>query len=90
VLAGLLAWLGFGWVWTHSEQLPMSLQRIVIAPFAPGYGLAVLADQLGMDDRNYMKSSALILVGNTVFWAVVFYGLATVYVRRKERPRVGP
>ena len=87
VLAGLFSSFGFYWAWSHAGLLPGSWEWVMAVPFLPGHGLAVLADQLGMltEDRNYAKSSALMFAGDTIFWAAVFYGLATLYVRRKER-----
>ena len=87
VLAALFSSFGFYWFFSHGGLLPSSVEWVMMVPFAPGIGLAALADQLGMltEDRNYAKSSALMFVGDTIFWTAVFYGLATIYVRRRER-----
>ena len=63
------------------------VEWLVMAPFAPGIGLAALAEKLGMlvEDRNYAKALAFMFVGDTIFWTAAFYGLATVYVRRRGR-----
>jgi hypothetical protein len=87
VLAGLLASFGFYWFWTHAGRLPDPMEWVMLAPFAPGIGVAALANQLGMNDPDSGRAGALMFVGDTVFWTAVFYGLATVYVRRQTRRR---
>ena len=58
---------------------------ITLAPFAPGLAVAALATWLGMDDPDYLKYWLLFYGANLLVWTVVFYGLATLYVRRRER-----
>lgn len=87
VLAGLFASFGFYWSWSHAGLLPDSMERVALAPFAPGIGVAALANHLGMNDPDSGRAGVLMFVGDTIFWSAVFYGLATVYIRRRERRR---
>lgn len=89
VLAALFGSLGFYWFWSHAALLPGPAQRVVLALFAPGLGVAALANQLGLNDPDSGRAGTLIFVGNAAFWAAVFYGLSAAYVRRKERRRAG-
>ena len=87
VLAGLFVWFGFLGVWTQAERFPDSMARVLLAPFAPGLGTATLANRLGMNDSDFGKYWLLFYGVNIAFWAAIFYGLATVYARRRKRRR---
>jgi hypothetical protein len=85
VLACLFVWFGFLGVWTQAERFPDSMAWVLLAPFAPGLGMAALANRLGMNDPDFGKYWLILYGVNLVVWTAVFYGLATVYVQRRER-----
>lgn len=83
-LAGcVFSWFGSGLTWSLGERLPHPLQWIAFA-FAPGYGLARLLERF-LEREASIWSDLLVwgafYAGNAAVWAIVFYALATLYVR---------
>ena len=90
VSACLFVWSGFYLVWMVAERLPKPLVWAALAPFAPGLGVAASTTRLGLNDPSDLKWWLFFYGVNAAVWAVVFYALATLYVRRKERRRAEP
>lgn len=87
ILAGIFVWFATAWTWTHVERFPDFMTWVILAPVAPGLGVAALAHRLGMNDPDSGKYWLILYGVNLVVWSAVFYGLATIYVRRRERRR---
>lgn len=80
--------LGFGFAWAVSEKLPAWLQPVAVYAFSPGYFVGMLLEgfvDLGRSEVTEVLGWLLFYAINAAFWVAVFYGVATIYVRRRER-----